>query len=122
MLDLTNVKALIETANGLPNGCYVDSDLYQHEQNTLFRDNCAAISFGKDLLRPDCVKASESVGLLLLLARNQDNEIKVFDKYLPSSWHDFGKRGTAALRADHLPFINPGLNSYSRLKGHCNIN
>jgi hypothetical protein len=36
MLDLTNVKTPIETADGLPNGCYVDADLYQHEQNTLF--------------------------------------------------------------------------------------
>ena len=43
MLDLTNVKAPIETANGLPNGCYVDTGLYQHEQNTLFRDNWATI-------------------------------------------------------------------------------
>jgi hypothetical protein len=31
MLDLANVKAPIEMANGLPNGCYVDPDLYQHE-------------------------------------------------------------------------------------------
>jgi hypothetical protein len=31
MLDLANVKAPIETANGLPNGCYVDPDLYQHQ-------------------------------------------------------------------------------------------
>jgi hypothetical protein len=39
MLDLTNVKAPIETANGPPNECYVGADLDQHEQNTLFRDN-----------------------------------------------------------------------------------
>ena len=31
MLDFTDVKAPIEKANGLPNGCYVDPDLYQHE-------------------------------------------------------------------------------------------
>ena len=79
MLDLTNVKAPIETANGLPNGCYVDADLYQHEQNTLFRDNWAAIGFGKDLPKPGCVKPIEFAGLPLLLVRNQDNEIKVFE-------------------------------------------
>ena len=50
MLDLTNVKAQIETANCLPNGWYVDADLYQHEKNTLFRNNWVAIGFGKDLL------------------------------------------------------------------------
>ena len=79
MLDLADVKAPIETANGLPNGCYVDADLYQHEQNTLFRDNWAAISFGKNLPKPGCVKPIEFAGLPVLLMRNQDNEIKVFE-------------------------------------------
>ena len=79
MLDLADVKAPIETANGLPNGCYVDAVLYQHEQNTLYRDNWAAISFGKDLPKPDCVKPIEFAGLPVLLMRNQDNEIKVFE-------------------------------------------
>lgn len=79
MLDLTNVKAPIETANGLPNACYVDADLYQHEQNTLFRDNWAAIGFGKDVPKSGCVKPIEFAGLPLLLVRNQDNEIKVFE-------------------------------------------
>ncbi len=79
MLDLTNVKAPIEMANGLPNGCYVDADLYQHEQNTLFRNNWAAIGFGKDLPKPGCVKPIEFAGLPLLLVRNHDNEIKVFE-------------------------------------------
>ena len=59
MLDLTNVKAPIETANGLPNGCYVDADLYQHEQNTLFRDNWAAVGFGKDVPKSGSVKPIE---------------------------------------------------------------
>ena len=69
MFDLTNVKAPIETANGLPNGCYVDADFCQHEQNTLFPDNWAAISFGKDLPKLGCVKPIELAVLPLLLAR-----------------------------------------------------
>ena len=44
MLDRSDVKAPIEMSNGPPNGCDVDADLYQHEQNTLFRDNWAANS------------------------------------------------------------------------------
>jgi len=79
MLDLANVKAPIETANGLPNGCYVDDQIYTHEQNTLFRDNWAAISFGKDLPKPGWVKPIDFAGLPLLMVRNQDNEIKVFE-------------------------------------------
>ena len=79
MLHLADVKAPIETANGLPIGCHVDADLYQHEQNTLFRDNWAAISFGKILPKPSCVKPIEFAGLPVSLIRNQDNEIKVFE-------------------------------------------
>ena len=45
MLDLNNVKAPIEPASGLPNGWYAAADLYQHEQNTFFRDNWGAIDF-----------------------------------------------------------------------------
>ena len=55
ILDLTDVKALAEAAKGLPNDCYVEVDLYQHEQKTIFRDNWAAIGFGKDLSKPGCV-------------------------------------------------------------------
>ena len=39
MLDLANVQAPIENANGLPNACYIDAALYQHEQDKLFRDS-----------------------------------------------------------------------------------
>ena len=39
MLDLHNVLAPIDRANGLPNACYIDEDLYRHEQQTLFRNN-----------------------------------------------------------------------------------
>ena len=65
MLDLTNVKAPIETANGLPNGCYVDAGLYQHEQNTLFRDNWTAIGFtqlgfGKSFPKPIAAQLSRN--------------------------------------------------------------
>ena len=43
MIDLRNVMSPIETANGLPNACYVDDAMFTHERNTLFRDSWAAI-------------------------------------------------------------------------------
>ena len=49
MLDLANVQAPIETANGLPNACYIDAALYKDEQDTVFRDSWVAIGFGKDV-------------------------------------------------------------------------
>ena len=39
MLDLTAVNAPIETATGLPNECYVDNSMYQHEQLSLFHNS-----------------------------------------------------------------------------------
>ena len=77
--NLTNVRAPIEIANGLPNDCYVGADLYKHEQNTLFCNKWAAIGFGKDLPKPRCVKPIDFTGLPQLLVRNQDNENKVFE-------------------------------------------
>ena len=43
MIDLRNVMSPIETANGLPNACYVDDAMFTHERDTLFRDSWAAI-------------------------------------------------------------------------------
>ena len=78
MLDLANVQAPIETANGLPNACYIDPAMYQHEQNTLFRDSWVAVGFGKDIPQPGCVKPVNFAGLPMLLVRNQDGNINVF--------------------------------------------
>ena len=46
-VDLANVQAPIETANGLPNACYIDPAMYQHEQNTVFRDNWWRLALAK---------------------------------------------------------------------------
>ena len=78
MLDLANVQASIEIANGLPNACYIDPKIYQHEQNTLFRDSWVAVGFGKDIPEPGWVKPTDFAGLPLLLVRNQDGNINVF--------------------------------------------
>ena len=78
MLDLANLQAPIETANGLPNTCCIDPAMYQHEQNTLFRDSWVAVGFGKDIPEPGWVKPTDFAGLPLLLVRNQDGNINVF--------------------------------------------
>jgi len=78
MLDLANVQAPIETASGLPNACYIDTAMYEHEQNTLFRNSWVAVGFGKDIPQPGCVKPVNFAGLPMLLVRNQDGNINVF--------------------------------------------
>ncbi|MGB0198380.1 MAG: aromatic ring-hydroxylating oxygenase subunit alpha, partial [Candidatus Puniceispirillaceae bacterium] len=61
-----------------PNACYIDPAMYQHEQNTLFRDSWVAVGFGKDIPQPGCVKPVNFAGLPMLLVRNQDGDINVF--------------------------------------------
>jgi len=78
MLDLHTVLAPIENATGLPNECYVDDAMYRHEQDTLFRNSWAAIGFGKDIPIPGAVKPVEFLGIPMLMARNKDGAINVF--------------------------------------------
>ncbi|MEK9924872.1 MAG: aromatic ring-hydroxylating dioxygenase subunit alpha [Alphaproteobacteria bacterium] len=78
MLDLKNVIAPIESANGLPNECYIDDGMYQHEQDTLFRNSWAAIGFGKDVPAPGSVKPVTFLGIPMLIVRNKDGKINVF--------------------------------------------
>ena len=79
MIDLSNVMSPIETANGLPNACYVDDAMFTHERDTLFRDSWAAIGFGKDILRPGMVKPVDFLGTPLLMVRNAEGKINVFE-------------------------------------------
>ncbi len=81
MIDLRNVMSPIETANGLPNACYVDDDMFRHERDTLFRDSWAAVGFGKDIARPGMVRPVNFLGTPLLSCR----------------------RTATASRPDHLP-------------------
>ena len=79
MIDLQNVLSPIEEANGLPNNCYVDATIFQQEQNTLFRDNQAAIGFGKDICEPGMVKPVNFLGIPMIMARNRERVINVFE-------------------------------------------
>ena len=78
MLDLSNVSAPIERANGLPNACYIDEAMYQHEQDTLFRNNWAAIGFGKDIAHAGMVKPLTFLGIPMIMVRTQNGDINVF--------------------------------------------
>ena len=78
MRDLSNVLAPIETANGLPNECYIGEEMYTHEQNTLFRNSWAAIGFGKDIPKAGMVKPVTFLGIPMIMVRNKDNKVNVF--------------------------------------------
>ena len=81
-LDLNNGEAPVEAANGLPNDCYAGADLYQHEQNTLFRENWGTLDFTEGLPKPGRVKPIEFARSPLLLSPKEYNEIKVSENVL----------------------------------------
>ena len=78
MADLRNVMSPIETANGLPNDCYVDAGMFRHEQDTVFRDGWAAIGFGKDIATHGMAKPVTFLGIPMLMVRNAAGKINVF--------------------------------------------
>ena len=78
MPDLKNVLAPIEQASGLPNACYVDAAMLQHEQDTLFRNNWAAIGFCKDISELGMVKPVTFLGIPMIMVRNRNGAINVF--------------------------------------------
>ena len=78
MLDLANVQAPTEKVSGLPSACYINSAMYEHDQNTLFRNSWVAVGFGKDILQPGCAKPENFAGLPMLLVRNQVGRVNVF--------------------------------------------
>ena len=78
MTNLRNVMSPIATANGLPNACYVDEDMYRHEQDTLFRDSWAAIGFGKDIAEPGMAHPVTFLGIPMLMVRNAEGAVNVF--------------------------------------------
>ena len=78
MLDLSNVSAPIERANGLPNACYIGDGVYQQEQDTLFRNNWAAIGFGKDIASAGMIKPLSFLSIPMIMVRTHTGDINVF--------------------------------------------
>ena len=78
MLDLSNVNAPIERANGLPNACYIDEKMYKHEQDTIFRNNWSAIGFGKDIPNAGMLKPLSFLDIPMIMVRTQTGDINVF--------------------------------------------
>ena len=79
MNELTRVKAPIANAKGLPNGCYVNPEMYQQEQDEIFTKGWAAIGFSHDVPEAGWVCPVEFMGQPLLITRNKAGEIQVFE-------------------------------------------
>ena len=78
MLDLANVQSPIETVKNFPKACYLDAEVYQQEQDTLFYNNWIAIGFEKDLPQAGQLKSVKFAWCRLPPIRNQAGTINVF--------------------------------------------
>ena len=79
MDDLVSVLQLIEKAHGLPNACYIDTDMHAKEADAIFKQGWAAIGFGCDVPKPGCVYPIDMLGIPLLMVRTKNDEVHVFE-------------------------------------------
>lgn len=77
-MNLEAVLKPIEEAHGLPNECYTSREHYKLEREKVFFSNWAAIGFMSDVLKPGDVCPVDFLGMPLLLVRNKDGVLKVF--------------------------------------------
>ena len=77
-MDLTTVLKPIEEARGLPNACYISDEYFETEKKQIFFSNWAAFAFISDAPNPGDVCPLDLLGMPLLLVRNKQGELKVF--------------------------------------------
>ncbi|MEP3628946.1 MAG: aromatic ring-hydroxylating dioxygenase subunit alpha [Hyphomicrobiales bacterium] len=75
---LEAVMRPVETARGLPNEHYIDDAVFAEESKAVLLNNWSGIGFGKDVPNAGDVKPIDFLGQPLLLARDQDGTVRVF--------------------------------------------
>ena len=75
---LTDVLKPVEYARGLPNRHYIADDVFADEKQTVLFNTWAGIGFTSDVPLPGDVKPITLLGMPLLLVRDHENIIKVF--------------------------------------------
>lgn len=75
---LAPVMAPVNVANGLPNDHYIDPAVFAEEKRSVLFNNWSGIGFGKDVPEPGYAKPVDFLGMPLLIVRDKDGEIGVF--------------------------------------------
>ena len=76
--DLSNVRTGVEHANGLPNAHYIDPGVYAEERQAVLFDQWAGLAVASDVPEPGDAKPLEFLGMPLLLIRDKEGEVRVF--------------------------------------------
>ena len=78
MHSIKDVLQPIDKARGLPSHLYVDDSATAEERERVFFDSWSAITHGKNAPDAGSVMPVDFLGMPLLVVRNKQNEIKVF--------------------------------------------
>jgi len=76
--NIDEVLKPIEKAKGLPNEHYTSDAVFAEERQAVLFDNWSAIGFGKDIPKSGDAKPINFVDMPLIIIRNTDGEINVF--------------------------------------------
>lgn len=76
---LEKVTHPINRANGLPNESYIDPEYFKTEIRKVFYPNWFCLGFGNDVPKPGDVAPVDFAGIPLLMTRDRDNTIRVFN-------------------------------------------
>ncbi len=76
--DLSTVRRAIGSANGLPNGHYIDPALFDEERQAVLFDNWAGLAVGADVPDAGDAKPITFLGMPLLLVRDRLGAVRVF--------------------------------------------
>lgn len=75
---LTDVLRSVDKAHGLPNEHYVSDEVFVQEKHSILFDSWSGIGFTSDVPSTGSVKPISFLGMPLLLVRDYENRIKVF--------------------------------------------
>ena len=75
---LDAVRRPIEQANGLPNAHYTDPDVFATEAQAVLHAQWAGLAVGADVPEKGDAKPIEFLGIPLLLLRDKDGDVRVF--------------------------------------------
>ena len=81
VLDLKKLEAVnkpIDTANGLPNECYISEDYLSLEKDRIFCKKWTVIGVGSSIPNPGDAKPYNLLGIPLILIRDREMKIRVF--------------------------------------------
>ena len=76
--NLDSVLTSTENAKGLPNEHYTSDRVFDEEKKAILFENWSAIGTGKDIPNIGDTKPLNFVGMPLLMLRDNDNNISVF--------------------------------------------